>query len=126
MAIVLAAASMPASASGLTAASTKSRVWIAIPVGAMATIGGSWAGLAHVADIGGAQPVRDGLALDEAGVPHVGGEEVEKRLVPLEGLVDHLVLGHRQLAPVARAAPSAHASTRRKSSHMVSIFGALT
>src|SRR6185503_14435707 len=38
-AMVLAAASIPACASGWTAASTKSRVWIAIPVGAMATIG---------------------------------------------------------------------------------------
>ena len=39
MAMVFAAASMPACARGLTAASTKSREWIAIPVGAMATIG---------------------------------------------------------------------------------------
>ena len=34
--------------------------------------------LAHVADIGGAQPVRDGLALGEPSAAHVGGEEVQQ------------------------------------------------
>ena len=37
--MVLAAATMPARASGFTAASANSRVWIAMPVGAMATMG---------------------------------------------------------------------------------------
>src|SRR3989442_14168394 len=39
MASVLAAASIPARAIGWTAAAANSRVWIAIPVGAIATIG---------------------------------------------------------------------------------------
>jgi hypothetical protein len=37
--MVLAAATMPARARGFTAASANSRVWMAMPVGAMATIG---------------------------------------------------------------------------------------
>ena len=39
MAMVLAAASRPARARGLTAASANSRLWMAVPRGAMATMG---------------------------------------------------------------------------------------
>src|SRR5512138_3330219 len=49
--------------------------------------------LAHVADVGGAEPIRDGGALGEARGLHVGGEEVEHHATRLHRLVDAVVLG---------------------------------
>src|SRR5436309_2051987 len=50
--------------------------------------------LAHVADVGGAQPVGDGPALDEPRRPPGGGEAVEQDLVAVHRLVDGVVLDH--------------------------------
>ena len=52
-----------------------------------------------------AQPVRNGLTLDQTGLPHIRGEEVQKSLVPLQRLVHHLVLGHGQLCPRGAGRP---------------------
>ena len=103
-AMVLAAATMPARASGLTAASAKSRVWMAMPVGAMADHRlDRRQHLAHVADVGGAQPVRDRLALDEPGRRHVGGEEVEQHVGSTSSARRRIVVLGRpsSVAPVA-------------------------
>ena len=78
MAIVLAAASMPARASGLAAAAANSRVWIAMPVGAMAIIG--WmAGTTWLTLPMSEEPRRSGIgvALGQPDRPHVGREEIE-------------------------------------------------
>ena len=93
-AMVLAAASMPARASGFTAASANSRVWMAMPVGAMPIMG--WmVGMTWLTLPTSEEPRRSGI-----GAPSVRPAVVmlaakrSSRAGSLHRLVDVVVLGH--------------------------------
>src|SRR5689334_8514124 len=124
-AMVFAAATMPARASGFTAASANSRVWIAMPVGAIATMG--WmAGITWLTLPMSEEPRRSGM-----GAPSV--RPAPRMLAAKRSSITRLdFIGSYTLScwvtfkvqPVAFAAPSAAAVTRLNRSHIVSMRGA--
>src|SRR5215468_7367227 len=113
-AIVLAAASMPCRASGLTAASANSRVWMAIPTGAMPIMG--WmAGSTWLTLPTSEEPLRSGMGSPSARPTDfmLAAKRSSSTRLDFIGSYTLSCCVTLRPQPAACAAPSAQATTRR-------------
>src|ERR1700741_2623450 len=118
MAIVLAAWHMPWRASGVTAAASKSREWMGVPFGAICTIG--WmAGMTWLTLPMSDDPRRAGAGASTAPTLVMFAlKSASSVSLRFSGSYGASMSTTVIVQPVALAAPSAHATTRRYSSHM--------